>query len=75
MSEADPLPNVVCHECWTTTEAFHELYEKSKIVQEKFLNSLVKIEPDPVEQTADNQECNINSADNDPIKMEISLGK
>lgn len=41
------MPNVVCQLCWTTTQAFHELYKKSKVVQENYLNSLVKLELDP----------------------------
>lgn len=34
----------MCKPCWNTTETFHELYLKSKSVQEKYLNSLIKIE-------------------------------
>lgn len=46
ISAIDSLPNFVCNSCWQTTEAFHELYQKSKILQEKFLNPMIKIEID-----------------------------
>lgn len=32
-----------------TTQAFHDLYNKSKEVQERFLNAVVKIEPNPID--------------------------
>lgn len=35
----------MCKSCWCTTETFHELYLKSKLVQEKYLNSFIKVEP------------------------------
>lgn len=77
LSEADPFPNVVCQVCWKTTEEFHELYEKSKEVQEKFLNSLVKVEADPIDVVSphDNEECNSDSAEILPIKVEVSSGE
>lgn len=46
----DPLPNLVCQQCWATTKAFHELYEKSKEIQEQYLNAVVKDEPDPIDE-------------------------
>ncbi|XP_031634974.1 zinc finger protein 91-like [Contarinia nasturtii] len=48
VSEADSLPNFVCNLCWQTTESFHELYQKSKAVQEKFLNPMIKVEVDTI---------------------------
>ena len=76
MSEADPLPNVVCQECWTTTKAFHELYIKSKEVQGKFLNSLVKTEPDPIEieLSTTNEECIPITEEIRSIKLEQPSG-
>lgn len=67
----------MCQVCWKTTEAFHELYKKSKEVQENFLNSLVKIETDPIDlvPTNYNEEYNSNSAEIIPIKMEVSPSK
>lgn len=74
ISEVDPLPNVVCEVCWKTTDAFHELYKKSKEVQEKFLNSLIKDEPDPIDiEPSSDVECNI-AAEISLIKMEVSSG-
>lgn len=36
------------------TEAFHELYQKAKSVQQRFLNASIKIETDPCEVWTDN---------------------
>lgn len=40
--------------CWSMTEAFHELYQKAKSVQQRFLNPSIKIETDPCEVWTDN---------------------
>lgn len=42
VSESDSLPNIICQACWSTTEAFHELYLRSRQAQSRFLNSSVK---------------------------------
>ena len=49
---------MVCQECWTTTKSFNDLYEKSKEVQEEFLNSLVKAEPESID-AVENEESDI----------------
>lgn len=68
---------MVCQVCWTTTETFHELYRKSKEVQEKFLNSLVKIEPHPIDVVliTSSEECNPIAEENRSIKVEQNAGK
>lgn len=53
ISEADPLPHLVCQSCWSTTEAFHELYQKSKIVQDQFLHHEHKFGADINEESPD----------------------
>ncbi|XP_055317616.1 zinc finger protein 28-like [Sitodiplosis mosellana] len=58
IGELDPLPNLVCQTCWQTTDNFHELYQKSKTVQESFLNSTIKLEPDESEPWHSHQETN-----------------
>lgn len=42
----------MCQECWSTTEAFHELYRKSQRAQAKFLGSVVKVESETTDLTA-----------------------
>ncbi|XP_031629987.1 transcription factor grauzone-like [Contarinia nasturtii] len=42
----DSLPNFICQVCWHLTEAFHELYQKSKVTLENLLNRSIKIEPE-----------------------------
>ncbi|XP_055317611.1 zinc finger protein 287-like isoform X1 [Sitodiplosis mosellana] len=56
VSELDPLPNFVCQACWKTTDNFHELYQKSKTVQESFLKSSIKVEPNESELWHSHQE-------------------
>ncbi|XP_055317606.1 transcription factor grauzone-like [Sitodiplosis mosellana] len=56
ISELDPLPNLVCQKCWQTTDAFHELYQKSKTVQESLLNPPIKFEPGESELWQSHQE-------------------
>lgn len=34
--------------CWSTTEAFHDLYQKSKLAQQQFLSQLIKVEVDTI---------------------------
>lgn len=71
----------MCHECWTTTESFHALYEKSKDVKEKFLNLMVKNECDLTDMVwSANSKENNNSieeinVDVDVIKVERNSGK
>lgn len=64
--------------CWQTTDAFHELYQKSKIAQENFLNPLIKAEPeaivlwqsDPETHFIEELEFGLGS-----VKEETNLGK
>lgn len=42
----DCMPNFVCSTCWSLTQAFHELYKKSKIIQEKYMPQMIIPEPD-----------------------------
>lgn len=67
VSESDSLPNFVCQMCWNTTEAFHELYQKSKLAQERFLHPVVKIEVDATELYQENSER--FSSDEHPIDI------
>lgn len=69
----------MCQLCWRTTEAFHDLYQKSKEVQEKFLISPpIKVEPDTNELWQSNEETQfveelqLNSS---PTKIETYEGK
>lgn len=39
----------MCLTCWSTTEAFHILYQKLKAVHGEFQNQIVKTECDPIE--------------------------
>lgn len=77
ISELDSLPNFVCQPCWQTTEAFHELYQKSKAVQEKFLNPMIKIEIDTTGLWHENTERDFiddPQYDINAIKLEPNLG-
>lgn len=57
--------------CWTTTEAFNELYKTSKEVQEKFLDSLVKVECDPIDsKCSDNNKATNNSVQEESIEAD-----
>lgn len=74
----DSLPNFVCQICWQTTEAFHELYQKSKNVQEKYLNPMIKIEIDTTGLWHENIERDFieeSQIDVNSIKLEPNLGK
>lgn len=78
ISESDSLPNFVCHACWQTTEAFHELYQKSKTVQEKFLNPMIKIEVDTTGLWHENTERDYieeSQIDVNAIKIEPNSGE
>lgn len=72
---------MVCQVCWATTQAFHELYEKSKEVQEEFLSSFVKREHEPVViiWPTDSEENKLEDEDSDAednsIKVEQHLGE
>lgn len=73
---------MVCQSCWTTTESFHDLYKKSKTVQEEFLNSLGKTnERDPVIVLCSSDSKENNSTieemvvEINPIKVEQISGK
>lgn len=77
ISEVDSMPNFVCEICWQTTEAFHELYQKSKTAQEKFLNPMIKIEVDTIGLWPDNLERDFVGdlpIDVHEIKSETNLG-
>ncbi|XP_055317607.1 transcription factor grauzone-like [Sitodiplosis mosellana] len=76
VSELDALPNLVCQTCWQTTDAFHELYQKSKTVQESFLNAPIKVEPAESELWNSHQETNFVEEvqlEVGPIKPELNL--
>ncbi|XP_055317609.1 transcription factor grauzone-like isoform X2 [Sitodiplosis mosellana] len=76
ISEVDPLPNLVCQKCWQTTDAFHELYQKSKIVQESLLNPPIKFEPGESELWQSHQESIfVEEAHLEvgPVKPELNL--
>lgn len=71
----DALPNYVCHVCWSTTDAFHELYQKSKSIVEKFSNPLVKEELDFFEVCPSNKDNFIDEqVEVDPVKIEPQSG-
>lgn len=58
--------------CWTTTESFHKLYQKSKSAQEIFLSSIIKIESDPITlypETIDHDLDGEQPLDIDKIKL------
>lgn len=44
MSDTDPLPKIVCLECWTKIADFHEFYQKIHTAQANYLSELVKSE-------------------------------
>lgn len=65
----------MCHACWSTTDAFHELYQKSKSIVEKFLNPLVKEELDFLEVCPSNKDNFIDEqVEVDPVKIEPQSG-
>lgn len=68
------MPNFVCELCWIITEAFHELYQKSKTVQENFL-SLSLIETDSVTCNKMEQIFDEDSQGVGLIKLEPSYGE
>lgn len=76
VNEDDSLPNAVCQECWSTTEAFHELYRKSQVARAKFLASVIKVESVMSELTAfdhvdiGREFCEEQPLDISDIKME-----
>lgn len=80
ISETDSLPKCVCQECWTITEAFHELYQKSKLAQEKYLNPvIVKRETDSDDIWSINQETTFAEElcppmEVVPLKLEANVG-
>lgn len=59
----------MCEKCWMTTEAFHELYETSRIAQAKFLDSLIKVE-NIIQDYGDEQPVDMSE-----IKTETNPGK
>lgn len=68
----------MCRLCWLTTEAFHELYQKSKLAQETFLNSMIKIEVDPIVLYPESNDRHFDDEqpfDIDDIKAESTLGR
>lgn len=73
----DSLPNVVCQPCWQTTETFHDLYQKCKSEQEKFLNPMIKVELDTTELWPENTErdfIEMPQFDDNDIKLEPITG-
>lgn len=54
---SDPLPNIICSDCWRQTESFHEFHEKVLSDREKYLDFYldvrIKKEPDSVLGTHD----------------------
>lgn len=68
----------MCKSCWQTTEAFHELYEKSKTVRIKFQNSVIKIETEEDELWQSNLETHFideSQIELGSIKEESAEGK
>lgn len=68
----------MCQVCWQTIDAFHELYQKSKKVQQTFLNPPIKIEPDSNELWQNNIETRfieVSDTDLGSIKREPNLGE
>lgn len=73
VSEDDSLPNFVCYECWSITETFHKLYQKTQLAQAKFLNVIIKTEIDTMEVVPENTEliiCDENSIEIGEVKLE-----
>lgn len=74
------MPKCVCQECWSITEAFHELYQKSKLAQEKYLNPvIVKRETDSDDIWSINQETTFAeelspTIEVGPVKLEANVG-
>lgn len=69
ISEGDSLPKFVCQMCWKITESFHKLYQRSKVAQDTFLNTIIKSETDPYDCS-----CNDEHPFGDDIKLE-AFGK
>lgn len=70
----------MCEKCWATTHAFHELYLTSLAVRENFLDSLAKVEHEPVTWSTKNKENDGVIEETviievNPIKVEQFLGK
>lgn len=64
--------------CWQTTDAFHKLYQKSKEVQERFLNPLIKAEPEAIILWQSNPETHFIEEPElglGPVKEETNLGE
>lgn len=73
----DCLSNFVCQSCWQITDAFHELYLKSKNAQEKFFNPMIKVEVDTTELWPESSErdfVEIPPFDDNDIKLEPVTG-
>lgn len=75
VNESDPLPNFVCQKCWRTTESFHLLYEQSKLVEEKFLNPLIKTDVEEVFVANSENQFTEEAIDVGEIKVEPQLGE
>lgn len=44
MNESDPLPKLVCLDCWRQIDNFHEFHEKVHAAQDSYLKELIKRE-------------------------------
>lgn len=64
--------------CWSTTEAFHELYQRCKTMQEKYFNPVIKIEIDTTGLYQENNDRDFHGEqpfDMSVIKVEPNLGE
>ncbi|XP_031629988.1 zinc finger protein 43-like [Contarinia nasturtii] len=71
--ESDTFPNYVCQSCWQTTDAFHELYEKSKLSMEKFLNPTIKLETNYWQSNNEVHYIEESQLLTDSVKLEPSI--
>lgn len=75
MSTLDPLPNFICQICWAIIDAFHELYQKSKLAAEKFCNPIIKTDLDVDEEWPNYNTNQFATIEVGPIKLEQESGR
>lgn len=74
ISDCDSFPKQVCQKCWCITEAFHQLYVKAKLAQDKFLERLHS--KNELDMTQRSETIFVEPmVEIVPIKCEIQLGK
>lgn len=74
ISECDSFPKQICQKCWCITEAFHQLYVKAKLAQDKFLERLQS--KNELDMTQRSETIFVEPmVEIVPIKCEIQLGK